>query len=69
MLLDPKEAEREIRNGRKASVIGRHSGPLYLWKGRNIEDQFNQSPYSVFDYIYGKVTNQCIDLLPLSLCL
>lgn len=54
MLLDPKEAEKEMRHGRRASAIGRHTGPLYLWKGRNIQDQFNQSPYPVYDYIYGK---------------
>jgi len=54
LLLDPAAAEKELRSGRRAHAIGRKGPNTLLWKGRIIEDQFNQSPYSVYDYIYGK---------------
>lgn len=54
LLLDPVEAEKEMKHGRRAHAIGRKGPNTVLWKGRVIEDQFAQSPYGVFDYIYGK---------------
>lgn len=52
LLLDSREAELEVKRGRTAKQpVG---PPTTVWKGRLIEDQFAQSEYSVYDYIYGQ---------------
>jgi len=56
LLLDSAAAEAEMRSGRRASAVGRQTGSAnpWLWKGRVIEDQFSQSGFGVFDYLYGE---------------
>lgn len=53
LLLDSAEAEKEMTSGRRNKLAKPGENP-FLWKGRTIEDQFAQSPFGVYDYIYGE---------------
>ena len=54
LLLDAGEAEKEMKSGRKESPAERGEEETWIWKPRFIEDQFSQSIYGVYDFIYGK---------------
>jgi anoctamin-10/anoctamin-7 len=43
-----------MKTGRKESLAGRGDLGAWIWKPRFIEDQFSQSVYGVYDFIYGK---------------
>ena len=50
MELDPVAAEDEMKHGRKLILRGVDTGRM-LWKGREIEDQFSQCIYGVYDHV------------------
>ena len=51
------ETGRRLSQVDKLAAAKDPSNP-FTWKPRIIEDQFNQSMYDVYDYIYGTVSRE-----------